>query len=110
MILNEPETSLHPDLLEPLARLIACAAKRSQVIVVSHAAELVAALEGRNRAAGFFWTRNWVRRWCAMGKRRPGRGPHVRKPIPGQHWKTPKITQNQARMRRRAVVAAVAFG
>lgn len=46
MILNEPETSLHPDLLEPLARLIARAAKRSQVIVVSHAAELVAALEG----------------------------------------------------------------
>lgn len=46
MILNEPETSLHPDLLGPLARLIAHAAKRSQVIVVSHAAELVAALEG----------------------------------------------------------------
>jgi predicted ATPase len=45
MILNEPETSLHPDLLGPLARLIARAAKRSQVIVVSHASELVVALE-----------------------------------------------------------------
>lgn len=45
MILNEPETSLHPDLLNPLARLIARAAKRSQVVVVSHAAELVTALE-----------------------------------------------------------------
>jgi predicted ATPase len=44
MILNEPETSLHPDLLAPLARLIASAAKRSQVIVVSHAERLVAAL------------------------------------------------------------------
>ncbi len=44
MILNEPEASLHPDLLEPLARLIAQAAKRSQVIVVSHAPVLVAAL------------------------------------------------------------------
>ncbi|KIZ46213.1 MULTISPECIES: AAA family ATPase [Rhodopseudomonas] len=45
MMLNEPETSLHPDLLPPLARLIARAAQRSQLIVVSHAAELVAALD-----------------------------------------------------------------
>ena len=45
MILNEPETSLHPDLLPPLARLIAQAAQRTQIIVVSHAATLVSALE-----------------------------------------------------------------
>jgi predicted ATPase len=45
MILNEPETSLHPDLLPPLARLIAQAAQRTQIIVVSHAAPLVSALE-----------------------------------------------------------------
>ncbi|MDR4308823.1 AAA family ATPase [Chelatococcus sambhunathii] len=45
MVLNEPETSLHPDLLGPLARLIALAAERSQVVVVSHAAALVSALE-----------------------------------------------------------------
>jgi predicted ATPase len=45
MILNEPETSLHPDLLAPLARLVAQAAARSQVVVVSHAAALVAALD-----------------------------------------------------------------
>jgi predicted ATPase len=45
MILNEPETSLHPDLLVPLARLIARAAKQSQMIVVSHAPKLVSALE-----------------------------------------------------------------
>lgn len=44
MILNEPETSLHPDLLEPLARLIAQASERSQIIVVSHAARLVSGL------------------------------------------------------------------
>jgi len=44
MILNEPETSLHPDLLPPLARLIAQAARRTQIIVVSHAAPLVSAL------------------------------------------------------------------
>ena len=44
MVLNEPEASLHPDLLAPLARLIAAASARSQVIVVSHAPALVAAL------------------------------------------------------------------
>src|SRR5204863_1279380 len=44
MILNEPETSLHPDLLPALARLIAQAAKTSQVIVVTHAAQLITAL------------------------------------------------------------------
>lgn len=44
MVLNEPETSLHPDLLAPLGRLIAAAAANTQVIVVSHAAPLVEAL------------------------------------------------------------------
>jgi predicted ATPase len=45
MVLNEPETSLHPDLLPALARLIVAAAKRSQIVVVSHAAPFIAALE-----------------------------------------------------------------
>ncbi|HWG03841.1 MAG TPA: AAA family ATPase, partial [Beijerinckiaceae bacterium] len=45
MILNEPETSLHPDLLAPLARLIARASERSQIVVVSHASALVSELE-----------------------------------------------------------------
>jgi predicted ATPase len=45
MVLNEPETSLHPDLLPPLGRLIAQASQHSQIIVVSHAAPLVSALE-----------------------------------------------------------------
>ncbi len=45
LVLNEPETSLHPDLLPPLGRLIADAAARSQVLVVSHAPRLIAALE-----------------------------------------------------------------
>lgn len=44
MILNEPETSLHVDLLPALARLITRASRRSQIIVVSHAAALVEAL------------------------------------------------------------------
>jgi predicted ATPase len=44
VVLNEPETSLHPALLQPLARLIARAAEKTQVIVVSHAEELVSEL------------------------------------------------------------------
>lgn len=45
MVLNEPETSLHPDLLPALARLILEASKSSQLWIVSHSARLIAALE-----------------------------------------------------------------
>jgi predicted ATPase len=44
MVLNEPETSLHPDLLPALARLIVAASQRTQVWVVSHANRLIGAL------------------------------------------------------------------
>lgn len=44
MVLNEPETSLHPDLLPPLGRLIAQASQRIQILVVTHAAPLIKAL------------------------------------------------------------------
>jgi len=47
LVLNEPETSLHPDLLPALGRLIAQAAERSQVVVVSHAPALIDALQQR---------------------------------------------------------------
>jgi predicted ATPase len=42
--LNEPETSLHPDLLEPLARMIVKASERSQVWLVTHSERLATAL------------------------------------------------------------------
>jgi predicted ATPase len=45
LVLNEPETSLHPDLLPALGRLIVQASERSQVLVVSHAPVLVDALQ-----------------------------------------------------------------
>jgi predicted ATPase len=48
MVLNEPETSLHPDLLPALGRLIARAAQTTQVWVVSHASRLVASLEAED--------------------------------------------------------------
>lgn len=44
MVVNEPETSLHKDMLGPLAHLILKASERCQMIVVSHAAPLVKAL------------------------------------------------------------------
>ncbi|QDT07599.1 hypothetical protein K227x_60270 [Rubripirellula lacrimiformis] len=45
MVLNEPENSLHPDLIPALGRLIKLAAENSQVIVVSHSQALVRELE-----------------------------------------------------------------
>ena len=44
MVLNEPETSLHSDLLPALARSIARASERTQIVVVTHARRLVEAL------------------------------------------------------------------
>jgi len=45
LVLNEPEQSLHPDLLRPLAKQIVAASAHSQVWVISHAPKLVADLE-----------------------------------------------------------------
>jgi predicted ATPase len=45
LVLNEPETSLHPDLLPALAELIGTAAANAQVIAVTHSRPLLAALE-----------------------------------------------------------------
>jgi predicted ATPase len=49
--LNEPESSLHPDLLEPLARLIARASERTQIWLVTHSERLATALEKHGGAA-----------------------------------------------------------
>ncbi|MFI1682827.1 AAA family ATPase [Streptomyces sp. NPDC020607] len=52
LVLNEPETSLHPDLLRPLADLIVTATKDTQVVLVTHArplAEAVAKGAARHR-------------------------------------------------------------
>ena len=41
MVLNEPETSLHPDLVRPLAALIRAAADQTQVVVVTHSGAML---------------------------------------------------------------------
>ncbi len=51
MVLNEPETSLHGDLMPALARLIIKASAQTQIWVVSHSARLVAALQRSNICA-----------------------------------------------------------
>ena len=51
--LNEPESSLHPDLMEPLAQLVVQAARRTQIWLVTHSERLANAIaatgEGRVR-------------------------------------------------------------
>ncbi|AOM40376.1 AAA family ATPase [Xenorhabdus hominickii] len=44
MVLNEPETSLHPELLPSLARLIIQASRHTQLWVVSHSPVLISSL------------------------------------------------------------------
>ncbi|WP_156687414.1 AAA family ATPase [Mycobacterium sp. Marseille-P9652] len=41
MVLNEPETSLHPELVRPLGALIRAAAEQTQVVVVTHSRTLL---------------------------------------------------------------------
>ena len=53
LVLNEPETSLHPSLIGPLARLISKAAGYSQIIVVSHSDALVKALSANAGIASY---------------------------------------------------------
>jgi predicted ATPase len=59
MVLNEPETSLHPDLIRALARLIAKAAERSQLIVVTHEAALIAALQEQSDCHSIVLEKTW---------------------------------------------------
>jgi len=50
LVLNEPETSLHPDVLPALGDLIATATQQTQVVVTTHSADLAAHLTERTNA------------------------------------------------------------
>lgn len=52
LVLNEPETSLHPDLLPALANLVVTAASNAQAIVVTHSRSFIAALEACSTETG----------------------------------------------------------
>lgn len=45
LALNEPETSLHPDLLDPLAKLMVKASRNSQMWIVTHSTRLAEFVE-----------------------------------------------------------------
>lgn len=45
LVLNEPENSLHPDLLRPLASIVIAAAAKAQTVVVTHSRAFASALE-----------------------------------------------------------------
>lgn len=45
LALNEPETSLHESMIDPLADLIGRAADRSQIVAVTHSARLAERLD-----------------------------------------------------------------
>lgn len=49
LVLNEPESSLHPSLMPALAAMVADAAEQCQVVVVTHSPDLVRALRGGAR-------------------------------------------------------------
>lgn len=54
MVLNEPENSLHSELLPTLARLIVEAGRRSQIWVISHSDILIGELVAEGSC-------NWLR-------------------------------------------------
>jgi predicted ATPase len=61
MALSEPETSLHPSLIPALARLIARASASSQIIIVTHASQLIDAL-GKHADCHFIELEQIIRR------------------------------------------------
>jgi predicted ATPase len=51
LALNEPETSIHPDLLEPLARLLLRASRSSQLWITTHSEALATMIERHSGSA-----------------------------------------------------------
>jgi predicted ATPase len=61
--LNEPETSLHPDLLAPLARLIVQASSRTQIWLVTHSEQLAASLKKHGGIKPYTVVKNGGETW-----------------------------------------------
>jgi predicted ATPase len=84
LVLNEPETSLHWQLLAPLAQLIIAAAARSQVLMVSHSQTLINALHRATEETGTSATT--IELVKDFGETRvAGQGP-----LDGPAWRWPK--------------------
>lgn len=84
LVLNEPETSLHSQLLVPLAQLITAAAARSQIIAVSHSLVLINALHHATQEAGT--PSSTIELIKDFGETRVA----GREPLDGPAWRWPK--------------------
>jgi predicted ATPase len=84
LVLNEPETSLHSQLLVPLAQLITAAAARSQIIAVSHSQTLINALHRAAEEAGI--PASTIELIKDFGETRVA----GREPLDGPAWRWPK--------------------
>ena len=84
LVLNEPETSLHWQLLAPLAQLITAAAARSQIIAVSHSQILINALHRATEEAGT--PASTIELIKDFGETRVA----GREPLDGPTWRWPK--------------------
>jgi predicted ATPase len=84
LVLNEPETSLHPQLLAPLAQLITAAAARSQIIAVSHSQTLINALHRTTEETGA--PASTIELIKDFGETRVA----DREPLDGPAWRWPK--------------------
>lgn len=68
MVLNEPETSIHVDLMKPLADLIAAASESSQILLTTHSKELARFL--RLKGASTYELEKIDGATCLKGKRK----------------------------------------
>ena len=59
MVLNEPETSLHPDLVPALGRMIRRYSEQNQILVVSHSQALIEALSADDQCSHFQLEKNF---------------------------------------------------
>lgn len=68
MVINEPESSLHPSLIDPLARLILRASKASQIVIVSHNERLVSALAANEETMAYHLAKSLGETVLAQGE------------------------------------------
>lgn len=70
MVLNEPETSIHPDLFKPMAELILLASKNSQILLTTHSKDLARYLGG-NKDVKIIELEKVEGSTCVRGTRQP---------------------------------------
>ncbi len=68
LVLNEPETSLHPDLFDPLAAMIVSRSEHSQILVTTHSDSFAGGIESlgsvkRVTLERLVAKRRWLQNW-----------------------------------------------